>query len=138
MQGSSVETIERMEREALVALWKEMLCEPVPRRVSVSFMRHVLAFEVQSRLHGKLPVGFIDRLNKQAAGSKTRRSKFEPKPGGRLLREWSGITHVVDVEAGLYVWNGQPYRSLSAIARAITGAHWSGPRFFGLTGAKSQ
>ena len=54
------------------------------------------------------------------------------KPGGRLLREWSGITHVVDVVECGFVWRGERHRSLSAIAQAITGAHWSGPRFFGI------
>ncbi|MBC8269206.1 MAG: DUF2924 domain-containing protein [Rhodospirillaceae bacterium] len=137
MTDLSVETIENLERKELVTLWKELLSEPVPRRASVSFMRHVLAFEVQSRRYGKLPTGFIDKLKKQAKGGRSNRSKIEPKPGGRLLREWNGITHVVDVEDGQYVWNGQSYRSLSAIARTITGAHWSGPRFFGLTGAKN-
>lgn len=56
------------------------------------------------------------------------------KPGGRLIREWNGVTHVVDVLDDQFVWKSNSYRSLSAIAREITGAHWSGPRFFGLTG----
>jgi len=55
-----------------------------------------------------------------------------PKPGTRFLRDWNGTTHVVDVTAAGYLWNGQTYRSLSAIAREITGARWSGPRFFGI------
>jgi len=134
MPDTRVEQIENMERAGLVALWKELLSKPLPRRISVSFMRHVLAFEVQSRMHDKLPAGFVARLNKQAKGRRSNRPKLQPNPGGRLLREWNGVTHVVDVEDGRYVWNGQSYRSLSAIARAITGAHWSGPRFFGLTG----
>jgi hypothetical protein len=53
-------------------------------------------------------------------------------PGGRLLREWNGVTHLVEVTADGYRWNGSTHRSLSAIARGITGARWSGPRFFGL------
>jgi hypothetical protein len=52
--------------------------------------------------------------------------------GARLLREWNGRTHVVDVTEAGYLYEGETYRSLSAIARKITGAHWSGPRFFGL------
>ena len=56
-----------------------------------------------------------------------------PACGGRLLREWNGVTHIVEVEEGGYRWNGETYRSLSAVARAITGTRWSGPRFFGLT-----
>jgi hypothetical protein len=57
------------------------------------------------------------------------------RPGGRLIREWNGVTQVVDVVGDGFHWNGQRHGSLSAIARAITGARWSGPRFFGLNGA---
>jgi hypothetical protein len=52
--------------------------------------------------------------------------------GARLTREWNGRTYVVDVVEGGYLFEGTRHRSLSVIARAITGAHWSGPRFFGL------
>ena len=66
--------------------------------------------------------------------SKPSASKSAPalKPGGRLLREWNGTTHVVEVLDDGFLWNGETYRSLSVIARTITGSHWSGPRFFGL------
>ena len=53
-------------------------------------------------------------------------------PGARLLRDWNGQTHAVDVTVEGYLFDGTTYRSLSAIARRITGTHWSGPRFFGL------
>jgi hypothetical protein len=56
------------------------------------------------------------------------------KPGGRLIREWNGVTHIVDVTDVGFVWRGETWRSLSSIAREITGAHWSGPRFFSLNG----
>ena len=52
--------------------------------------------------------------------------------GARLLRDWNGHTHVVDVTADGYRYDGTTYRSLSAIARRLTGTRWSGPRFFGL------
>ena len=52
--------------------------------------------------------------------------------GARLMREWNGRMHVVDVTDGGFVFDGKTYRSLSAIARRITGVNWSGPRFFGL------
>jgi hypothetical protein len=55
------------------------------------------------------------------------------KPGTRLVREWNGQTHTVLVHADGVEWRGKRYRSLSIVAREITGAHWSGPRFFGLT-----
>jgi hypothetical protein len=55
-----------------------------------------------------------------------------PSSGARLVRDWRGKTHVVDVTQDGYVWQGKSYSSLSVIAREITGARWSGPRFFGL------
>jgi Protein of unknown function (DUF2924) len=57
-----------------------------------------------------------------------------PRAGTILVREWQGTTHHVTVtvtDEG-FLWNGKPHRSLSSIARAITGAQWNGPRFFGL------
>jgi hypothetical protein len=54
------------------------------------------------------------------------------RPGARLLREWNGRTHVVDVSEGGFIYESKVFRSLTAIARDITGTHWSGPRFFGL------
>ena len=55
------------------------------------------------------------------------------KHGTRLIREWRGVTHSVIVQRGGFEWRGQTYASLTLIAQEITGAHWSGPRFFGLT-----
>ena len=54
------------------------------------------------------------------------------KPGTRLVREWRGVTQTVLIHADGIEWHGQHYRSLSVVARKITGARWSGPRFFGL------
>jgi hypothetical protein len=54
------------------------------------------------------------------------------RPGTRLVREWQGVTHNVFIHADGIEWRGQRYRSLSVVARKITGARWSGPRFFGL------
>ena len=54
------------------------------------------------------------------------------KPGTKLIREWKGKVHEVVIAGSTYIWAGQHYRSLSQIARAITGTRWSGPRFFGL------
>lgn len=58
--------------------------------------------------------------------------RARPAAGTRLVREWNGRTHVVEVTQDGFVMDGKNYRSLSAIAKRITGAHWSGPRFFGL------
>jgi len=114
-----------------VAAWSEVFGTPVPKRLSRPFLRRFLAFEVQARQHGGLPKGFAEKLCKATSGNGHARSPAL-KPGGRLIREWNGMTHVVDVLDEGFLWNGQRYASLSAIARAITGARWSGPRFFGL------
>ena len=123
--------IETMDRPALIAAWNEVFGTPVPKRLSSPFLRRFLAFEVQARESGGLPKEFLGRIAKAARNDG---SFVSPalKPGGRLIREWNGATHVVDVVEGGFIWNGQRYSSLSPIARAITGARWSGPRFFGL------
>lgn len=72
-----------------------------------------------------------------ASGSRSRSTaattiKPPPAPGTRLMREWNGRMHVVDITEGGILFDGKLYRSLTAVARRITGTHWSGPRFFGL------
>lgn len=125
------EEIALMDRAALIATWSNMFDSAVPANLSKPFLRRFLAFEVQSRQSVGLPKGFDAKLEQTLAG---RTSKLAPslKPGTRLLREWNGTTHVVDVLDNNFLWKEQHYQSLSAIARAITGARWSGPRFFGL------
>ena len=105
-------------------------------------MRRFLAFEIQDRESTGLPKGFVTKLARVTRDDPSQASPAL-KPGGRLIREWNGVTHVVDVVGGGFLWNGQRYASLSPIARAITGARWSGPRFFrseevGLTMNKSR
>ena len=127
----SLAEIETLDRAALSAAWEAVFGSPVPKRLSSPFLRRYLAFEMQARERGGLPKGFVGRLQK--AGRDDRgTSSSSLKPGGRLIREWNGVTHVVDVIDGGFLWKGQRYASLSPIARAITGARWSGPRFFGL------
>lgn len=127
----SVAEIETMDRAALLAAWDHLFGAPVPKSLSQAFLRRFLAFEIQARRTGGLPKGFVAELERRAGG---RGSASSPalKPGGRLLREWNGVTHEVEATETGYLWNRETYPSLSAVARAITGAHWSGPRFFGL------
>ncbi|CUJ87211.1 hypothetical protein RUE5091_00578 [Ruegeria denitrificans] len=131
MTDPTISEIEAMDRAALIATWTTLFGPPVPKGLSQSFLRRFLAFEVQARRYGGLPKGFDTDLNRRVAAGPTPSSPTL-KPGGRLLREWNGVTHAVDVLDHGYRWNGEVYRSLSATARAITGARWSGPRFFGL------
>ena len=129
-----IDNLEAMDRAALLAAWSEIFGSPAPRGVSRTFLRRFLAFEIQAQQSGGLTRHVAAALMRPAGDAKPKTSSPALKPGGRLLREWNGVTHVVDVIDGGFVWKGETWRSLSAIARAITGAHWSGPRFFGLNG----
>lgn len=126
--------LDGMDRAALARLWAELLGGEVPANMSQPMQRRFLAFALQAKLEGGLPAALLARLDRIAAG-KERKASPTVKPGARFLRAWNGVTHVVDVLPDGYLWNGSRHRSLSAIARAITGARWSGPRFFGLIGS---
>ena len=134
-----VRDLETMDRDALIAAWAALFAKPAPKGMSRSFLRRFLAVEIQTLQRGGASAKITKALSVTRKADTLKASEAQAlKPGGRLLREWNGVTHVVEVtEAGLY-WKGQTWRSLSAIAREITGAHWSGPRFFGLTGTAGK
>jgi hypothetical protein len=113
----------------LKADWRRLTGTPLPR-VSPSLLRLALAWELQARAHGGLSRETSRTLD-QLASAKTKTSAVSP--GMRLVREWAGKAHVVTIgEDRAIRWNNREYRSLSEVARAITGTRWSGPAFFGL------
>lgn len=138
---SPVDTLEGLDRTELIARWQTLVGGGPPPHLSIPFMRHVLAFEMQAKTQGGLSRSLRKKIG-QCAGDEREALRRKPapglKPGARLVREWNGVAHRVDVTADGYVWNGVTFRSLSAIARAITGARWSGPRFFGLTAGEQN
>lgn len=80
---------------------------------------------------GPLPGDAAQSISMIEPGS-SQKTRQVLRPGARLLREWNGRTHVIDVIESGFVYEAKVFRSLTAIARQITGTHWSGPRFFGL------
>lgn len=126
--------LEAMDRKGLARVWTDLVGGSVPASMSQPMQRRFLAFELQAKAEGGLSAALRARLDRIAAGEE-RKASPTLQPGARLLRQWNGTTHVVDVLSDGFHWNGTPHRSLSAIARAITGARWSGPRFFGLAGS---
>jgi hypothetical protein len=130
---TSLADLDKMDRKGLARLWSDLIGGDVPASMSQPMQRRFLAFELQAKVEGGLPAALRARLDRIAAGEE-RAATPTLQTGARLLREWNGTTHVVDVLPEGFLWNGRRHRSLSAIARAITGARWSGPRFFGLTG----
>ena len=99
-------------------------------------LRRLLAQRLQEKRHGGLPLLVARELERVVSPSKAMqapaRRSAELTPGTRLIREWNGRTIAVEVREGGFVWEDRTYRSLSEIACEVTGAHWSGPRFFGL------
>ena len=109
--------------------WRRFTKAPLPK-VSAALLRLALAWEYQVRASGGLPRETTRKLD-QLAAAKTTTSRVQP--GMRLVREWNGKAHVVMVgDDGIIRWNDRDWRSLSEVAKAITGTHWSGPAFFGL------
>lgn len=107
--------------------WRALKGGPVPR-ISPSFMRLALAWEIQAKALGGLSCATTQALE-QAGRGLTRTSR--PTAGMRLVKEWNGRVHVVEVgEDQVIRWNEREWRSLSEVARAITGTRWSGPAFF--------
>jgi hypothetical protein len=116
--------------------WRDLFAkEPPP--YNRRFLEHRLAYRIQELAYGGLKPETIERLDALADGlegklSNRRRIENRLVAGTRLLREWKGIEHTVTVRAEDFEYQGRPYRSLSAIARAITGTRWNGLVFFGL------
>lgn len=119
----------------LRARWIRLTGRVVPR-LGTAMLHLALAYEIQVRALGGLPRAAQQRLAQLAAAKTVTRSIA---PGMRLVREWNGTAHIVTVgEGGAIEWNGKTWRSLSEVARAITGTRWSGPAFFGLKTAKRK
>jgi hypothetical protein len=116
--------------------WEETFGSPLPPFLSVRFMEKALDYEAQCRALGGLPAKVQRQLSRIASVGDSARvapTSTSVQPGSHLVREWNGRTYQVEVLGDGYRMDGKTWASLSAIARHITGAHWSGPRFFGLT-----
>jgi hypothetical protein len=116
-------------RSELLRGWIDLFGKPPAPRTGPGLLLKVVTYELQARAGGGLTQALRRRLSNLAAGRDVPRSTA---PGSQLIRDWNGEQHVVEVEEGGYRWKGELYSSLSRIAQAITGAKWSGPRFFGL------
>jgi len=108
------------------------LYEATPPRLPAELMRLGLAYRLQEMAGQGLAARSRKELAVQNSDGPPTRTPIVVRPGTQLFRSWNGKTISVTVENEGFLFDGKHYRSLSAIARAVTGAHWSGPRFFGL------
>ena len=121
-------------RPQAIGDWEETFGSPPPPYLSVAFMRKAVAYETQCRASGGLPAATRRVLRRISDGTPVADTETgRLRPGAHLVREWNGRTYQVEVIDGGFRMDGETWRSLSAIARHITGTTWSGPRFFGLT-----
>ena len=124
--------------------WRELFdSEPPP--FNRRYLESRLAYRIQELAYGGLKpetVKRLEALGEQLDGGDRKKSRVRadqtPIVGTRLIREWQGVEHIVTVTADGFDWQGRPYKSLSAIARAITGTRWNGYRFFGLRERKRE
>ncbi|MEX0853881.1 MAG: DUF2924 domain-containing protein [Bauldia sp.] len=129
---------------ALRQQWRDLF-ETEPPPYNRRFLESRLAYRIQELAYGGLKPETIERLEalgEQLDGGNLvlRRTRAEEKPisGTRLIREWQGVEHCVTVCDHDYEYQGRPYKSLSAVARAITGTRWNGWVFFGLKNQRGR
>lgn len=136
---TSIETqlaaLPSMRPAQLRALWRDVWRRPAPD-IGPSLLRHGIAWKLQARVYGDIP-SYVRReidatLTRLRRGEPVAPSRPSLRPGARLIREWQGRTYAVIVLERGYEHDGRQYRSLTQVARAITGAHQSGLKFFGL------
>ena len=120
----------------LQARWRTMFGWRAPAHLPKHLLLRILAYRLQAEVHGDLDAASVRALDRLAKTGSDRSAPLprasSVKPGTLLVREWDGVLHhVITLDQG-FAWNGTSYRSLSEVARAITGTRWNGPRFFGL------
>jgi hypothetical protein len=127
--GGTLAELRTLSSDALRQRWRSVVGSPSPK-ISPKMLRLALAWEIQARASAGLARTTSQTLDQLGRGQ----TRTQPvTPGMRLVREWRGRVHVVTVgEDQVIRWDEREWRSLSEVARAITGTRWSGPAFFGL------
>jgi hypothetical protein len=147
----TVAVLAALDLTGLRLQWRNVFGGSAPAHLPKLVLARILAYRVQADALGDLPDALLRTLagfgpRESGGGSQARRAGLpwttQPqrriKPGSILVREWDGRHHrVMALEEG-FAWDGKTYHSLSRVARAITGGHWNGPRFFGLTGSRAM
>jgi len=132
---AEIEAISRLgrgDRKELVTRWTALFGKKPPPTLPPSILAMSLAYELQARKYGGLKASTRRRLLEAAKQDAPSQTDSRLRPGTVLVREWHGVTHKVTILDQGVSYDGKLYRSLTHVAGAITGNHWSGPVFFGL------
>ena len=131
--------IAQLDASALRTAWAGLFRRPPPKGLSRRLLHYAAAYQAQAKVYGGLTPAIRRKLLHAARarpgsgdGRPRRTRQGALSPGSRLVREWHGRCHTVEVTERGFLYAGRHYHSLSEVARTITGARWSGPRFFGL------
>lgn len=132
-----LEALSDLTPDELRREWRR-LYRSQPPRLSRDLLVRAIAYRIQELRYGGLSKTMRRKLAslveaRDSGAEIAKEGAQRIRVGARVVREWNGRTHIVAVEEDGFSYAGQSYRSLSAIARKITGARWSGPRFFSLT-----
>ena len=135
VDGQIAELAHRSTHDLRLA-WRRLHRVEPPQGLSRDLLIRALVHQLQEQSYGGTGRALQRRLQ-TLTGEREKRGASSDlgaalKTGTTLVRQWRGHTHAVLVRDDGFEYEGQPYRSLSVIAKRITGAHWSGPRFFGL------
>jgi len=139
--AAEIARLEALTNFELRGEWRRLHGMQPPKSLSRDLLLRGITYNIQERAFGGLSKSLLRKLTNTDTSLAQYRSpapRTAVKPGTRLVREWNGETHTVLVHSDGVEWHGKRYRSLSVVARQITGAHWSGPRFFGLTSKKGK
>jgi hypothetical protein len=144
--STRIDHLGKLSRAELRVIWEREFSEKAPGTLGRDILALGIAYARQERRQGGLakPVAReLDRLlarvlRDHEADTPNPATTALPRTGTTLVREWRGTTHQVTVVDDSFIWNGTTYRSLSSIARAITGTNWNGPRFFGMREGKNK
>jgi hypothetical protein len=129
--------------DELKECWRKLYGTEPPGKIHRSLLIPAIAYRMQENALGALKPftrRYLMRVGRNAADGRQTAGcpSLSPKPGTVLVRDWGGVTHQVKVlEYGLF-FHGKRYKSLSEVARVITGSRWSGPLFFGLRSAAKE
>ncbi len=122
--------------------WKALFGHPAPKSLRRNFLARAVAYQMQVEAYGGLSVATKLRLREIAnavrnGDANATLGSSRIKPGTQMIRQWQNSTHIVTALAEGFEWNGRTYKSLSAVANAITGTNWNGFSFFGIKRAPS-
>jgi hypothetical protein len=140
--ASEILSLSKLDIDKLRERWKAIYGKAPSREIGRSFLTRAISYRLQERVYGGLKPStsrlLARAVEETATGASKKPQTRMAQSGTILIREWRGTAHRVTMLDDGVSFNGKRFRSLSEVARAITGSRWSGPRFFGLRSQNTE